>query len=109
MKNCFSFISTCHYKKTPKKVGSKFSFFVNIIFVAPQGYILGIMLCVIFISDLFLINNNIDFVIYGGDTSPYFWGQNFSVVINLLESNVTNVFPWFHKNGLTANSSKNHF
>ena len=31
------------------------------------------------------------------------------IFINFLESNVTNVFKWFHENGLMANSSKSHF
>ena len=30
-------------------------------------------------------------------------------IINFLKSNVTNVFKWFHENGLIANSSKSHF
>ena len=50
-----------------------------------------------------------DIASYSGDTTPYVCGQNFSEVINFLESNVTNLFKWFHENGLMANSSKIHF
>ena len=39
----------------------------------------------------------------------YICGHNFSEVILFLESNVTNIFEWFHENDLIANSSKNHF
>ena len=41
-------------------------------------------------------------------TSPYV-GQNFSEVKSSLESNVDNVFKWFHENDLMVNSSKSHF
>ena len=41
--------------------------------------------------------------------TPYVCGKNFSEVINFLECKVTNVFKWFHENGLMANSSKSHF
>ena len=81
----------CHRKKNTK-VGSEFSDFLNILFGVPQGSILGPILFIIFIPDLFFINNDIDFASYADDTTPYVCGQNFSEVINFLESNVTNVF-----------------
>ena len=57
---------------------------------------------------LFFINNDIEFSRYADDITPYAYGQNCSEVINFVESNVTNVFKWFHQNGLMANSSKSH-
>ena len=81
----------CHRKQNTK-VGSEFSDFLNILFNVPQGSILGPILFIIFIPDLFFINNGIDFASYADDTTPYVCGQNFSEVINFLESNVTNVF-----------------
>ena len=64
---------------------------------------------IIFIADLCFINNDIDFAIYVNDTAPYVCEQNFSEIMIFLESDVTNVFKWFHENGLMANSSKSHF
>ena len=54
----------------------------------------------------FFINSDIDFTSYADDTTPYICGQNFSEVINFLESNITNVFKWCHEYGLMADSSK---
>ena len=65
---------------------------LNALFGSPQGSISGLILFIIFIADLFFINNDIDFASYADDTTPYVCGQNFSEVINFLESNVTNVF-----------------
>ena len=109
-KKSVSFISAYLYNRKQKtKVGSEFSDFLNILFGVPQGSILGPILFIIFIADLFFINNDTDFASYADDTTPYVCGQNFSEVINFLESNVTNVFNWFRENGLMANSSKSHF
>ena len=109
-KKSLSFISAYLYNKKQKtKVGSDFSDFLNILFGVPQGSILGPILIIIFIADLFFMNNDIDFASYADDTAPYVCGQNFSEVIHFLESNVTNVCKWLHENGLMANSSKSHF
>ena len=98
-----------HNRKQKAKVGSELSDFLNIIFGFPQGSILGAILFIIFITDLFFINDDIGFASYADDTTSHVCGNNFSEVINFLESNVTNVFKWFHENALMANSSKSHF
>ena len=78
-------------------------------FCCSTGSNLGAILFIISIADLFFINNEIGFASYSDDTTPYVCRRNFSEVINLLESNVNNVFKWFHENVLIANSSKSHF
>ena len=109
-KKSLSFISAYLYNREQKtKVGSEFSDFLNILFGVPQGWMLGTILFIIFITDLFFINNDTDFASYADDTTPYVCGQDFSEVINFLESKVTNLFKWFHESGLIANSSKSHF
>ena len=109
-KKSLSFISAYLYNRKQKtKVGSEFSDFLNILFGVPQGLILGPIFLIIFITDLFFINNDIGFASYADDTTPYACEQNFSEVINFLESNVTKVFKWFHENGLMVNSSKSNF
>ena len=55
------------------------------------------ILFIIFIVHLFFINNGIDFASYVDDTTPYVCRQNFSEVINLLESKATKVFKCFMK------------
>ena len=108
-KSLFFIFAYLYDKKQKTKVGPGFIDFLNIPFGVPQGSILGLILFIIFTADLFFINNDIDFASYADDTTPYVCGHNFFEVINFLESNVTNLFKWFDENGITANSSKNHF
>ena len=96
-------------RKQKVKVGSAFSDLLNILFGVPQGSILGPLLFIIFISDLFIIIRNVDCVSYADDTTPYVCGQNFDQIIKTLETNIGDVFTWFENNGVIANSSKSHF
>ena len=91
-----TFISSyLHNKKQKIKLGSEVSDLLIILFGVPQGSILGAILLIIFILDLFFINNNIDFASCADDTTPYVCGQNFNEVINFLENNINNIFWWF--------------
>ena len=107
--HCPLFLPISITEKQKTNVGSEFSDFLNMLFGVAQGSILGPILFIIFLADLFFINNDTDFASYADDTTPYVCGQDFSEVINFLESKVTNLFKWFHESGLIANSSKSHF
>ena len=70
-KKLLFFISGYLYKTKQKlTVGSVFSAFLKMLFGIPQGSILGCILFTIFIGDLYIMNNAIDFVKYVDDTAP---------------------------------------
>ena len=67
-----SFISSYLYNEKQKtKVGSEFSDFLNILYGVPQGSILGPIVFIIFIANLFFINDGIEFAIYADDTTTF--------------------------------------
>ena len=75
-----------------------------------QGIILGPLLFLIFIADLFFLNYDLlDFASYADDTTPYICGQDFNNIIKVLEPIVNKLFNWFRQNGLLASSAKRHF
>ena len=63
---------------------------------------------IIFIAALCFIDDDIGFA-SADVTTVYVFEQNFSEVVNFLESIIADVFKWCQQNGLIANFSKRHF
>ena len=74
----------------------------------PQGSILGPLLFNIFISDLFLILNNVEIASYADDRTPNCSYKNFEDVITCFERTADNLFTWFNNNEMKANADKCH-
>ena len=96
-------------RKQKKRLGSTFSECLDILFGVSQGFILGPLLFLIFIADLFYLNYDLDFASYADDTTPYICEQDFSSINNVLEPNVNTLFNWFRQDFLMANSGKSQF
>ena len=90
------------------KINDKYSSFEEMLFGVPQGSILGPFFFNIFISDLFLILNNIEIASYADDSTPYCSYKNFGDVITCSERTADDLFAWFNTNGLKANADKCH-
>ena len=59
------------------KVGSAFSELMSILYGVPQECILGTLLFIIYICDLFILNDDLEFGSYADDTIPFVYGQKF--------------------------------
>ena len=68
------------------KVGASFSELLNIIYGVPQGSILGPLLFIIYICDLFIVNKDVNFSSYADDITPFITGMSFGQIIPELES-----------------------
>ena len=79
------------------RIGSAFSGYLNVLFGVPQWSILGPILFIIFLSDLFYIYNDLDYANYPDDITPYVCRQNYSEVIEFLEPTINNISAWFKK------------
>ena len=96
-------------RKQRARIGSAFCDYLNILFGVHLGSILGPILFIIFLPNLFYIYNDLDYASYTDDITPYVCRQNHAEAIKFLEPTINNIFAWFKNNGLVANSGKSHF
>ena len=81
---------------------------VHILFVVPQGSILGLLLFNIFLCDLFLFLHDIPVANYADDNTPYCTGLKISDVLIKSENAGKTLLQWFKDNRMKANPDKYH-
>ena len=95
-------------RKQRTKISTAYSSLEEIFFGVPQGSILGPLLFNIFMCDLFLIMNKVDFESYADDNTPYVIGNGVKEAINSLKEVSDELFYWFANNQMKANLDKCH-
>ena len=95
-------------RKQRTKINTAYSSWEEILFGVPQGSILRPLLLNIFIWDLFLILNKVDFASYDDDNTPYVIGNGVKEVINSLKEASDKLFYWLADNQMKADPDKCH-
>ena len=62
----------------------------------------------IYICDLFIVNNDVNFSSYADDTTPFITDMSFEQIIPELESILSDISQWFMNNNLKANAGIFH-
>ena len=78
------------------KVCSIFSELMSILFGVPQRYILGPLLFIIYICNLFILNDHLEFGRYADDTTPFVYGKNFDEILGELENHMAKISEYFY-------------
>ena len=90
------------------KLGSTFSKHMSILFSVAQGSILRPLLSIIYICDLFILNDNLEFGSYADDTTPFIYEENIDEILGDLKKHMAKISEWFLHNCLKANAKKFH-
>ena len=85
-------------RKQRTKISEVYSCWQEILYGVPQGSILGPLLFIIDLCDMFFILDNYDIANYADDSTPYVSGRNTEEVIALLEEVSNYIFQWFRDN-----------
>ena len=75
----------------------------------PQGSLLGPLLFILYINDLYKTSNALTFGLFADDANAFIKGRNLDSVINYLNSELTNVAEWFDPSQLSLNIRKTQY
>ena len=85
-------------RKQRTKINRWYSSWEDILFGVPQGFILDPILFNIFLSDLFLIIDDVDIANYAEDSTIYKEHENIDELIKSLQNAIAKLLKWFsHK------------
>ena len=95
-------------RKQRVKINSSYSDWSDLLFGVPQGSILGPLLLIIFICDLFYFEENVDIASYADGNTLYCASHDIQTTINTLHDSSAKLFDWFSKNSIKATADKCH-
>ena len=93
-------------RKQGTKINQSYGSLEVILFGIPRGSILGPILFDIFLSDLFLIVDDIDIANYADDNTIYKEHENIDDLITSLQDAAAKLFKWFSDNQMKGNTDK---
>ena len=84
----------------------------NIYYVScgiPQGSVLGLLLCLIYISDLTNISKKLYPILFADDASVFLEGHTLNTLSTVITEELNKLSIWLASNKLTLNTDKSHY
>ena len=75
----------------------------------PQGSVLGPLLFLIYINDIYTCSNNLSFYLFADDTNLLYADRNLKSLETVVNNELQNVCDWLNANKLTINAKKSNF
>ena len=91
-------------RKRRTEINHSYSLWGDILFGVPHGSILGPILFNIFLSDLFLIVDDIDIANYADDKTIYKEHKNINNLVKSLQNAAEKLFKWFSDKKMRGNT-----
>ena len=81
----------------------------NVICVVPQGSILGPLLFLIFINDLWYSKPLLEIILFADDTNLFYSHNNVKDVFKTMNAELSHLNDWFCENKLSLNTDKTRY
>ena len=75
----------------------------------PQASVLGPLLFLLFINDLFLSSNYLSFILFADDTNIFLRHKDLATLTRMINQELSHVSSWFNANKLTVHPDKSKF
>ena len=80
--------------------------FLDIICGVPQGSILGPLLFLIYVNDLFKASNSLMELMFADDTNLFLSHKSIDTLFDSMNVELANILTWFKSNKLSLNVDK---
>ena len=75
----------------------------------PQGSVLGPLLFLLYVNDIYSSSSKLYFYLFADDTNILYSHKNLKSLENVMNFELNNVFQWLTSNKLTLNQNKSNF
>ena len=96
-------------RKQTVQIGNNISDNESTLVGVPQGSVLGPLLFLIYVNDIYKASNKLKFYLYADDTNLLYADRNLKSLESVLNAELLTVFNWLTANKLSLNMKKSHF